>query len=346
MRIPSRRRTGAALLCAVLLLSMAGCGGEQRHTHTWYAWFDTVTTVIGYGSERDFQKACDIVSDVLERYHRSCDIYHEYSGVQNARTLNLRAGEAPVSVEPELMEVLLFGREAHALTGGMCNIAMGAVLSLWHDCREAAETGEARLPDDAALRRAAEHCRMEDLHLDPAAGTAQLSDREMSVDLGAVAKGYAAEQAARALEAAGCTGYALSVGGNVRTVGVRGDGQPWVSGIEDPREESESAYLLRLALSGQALVTSGSYQRYYTVDGVRYHHIISPETLYPKNDFLSVTILCPDSALADALSTAVFNMELESGIDYVNSLESTEACWILPDGSIRMTPGLEQYVLP
>ena len=341
------RRCAALLLVLALCAGFAGCGGTEKHEKTWYTWFDTVTTVIGYSSEKDFSAACAVVEDVLERYHRAADIYHEYGGTVNACTVNRLAGQGPVQAAPELLELLAFGREMYALTDGNCNIAMGAVLSIWHDCREAALSGgAARVPGLEELQEAMSHCRIEDLILDEKAGTAELADPLMRLDLGAVAKGYAAEKAAQALEEAGYTGYALNLGGNVRTVGTKPGGDPWVAGVQEPTEDGDSAYRLRVSLSDAALVTSGSYQRFFEVDGVRYHHIISPDTLFPINDYLSVTILCPNSGLADALSTAVFNMDLPEGTAFVNGLEGTEACWILADGSVQYTEGFKNYILP
>ena len=265
----------------------------------------------------------------------------------NACDLNAMAGQGPVSVSPELLEVLAFGKEICALTDGMCNIAMGAVFSLWHDCREAALNGAPpSLPADAALLEAARHCRIDDVVIDDANGTAELLDPDMRIDLGAVGKGYAAEKAARALEEAGCTGYALNLGGNVRTLGTKPGRDPWVAGIQDPDQPEDSAYLMRISLAGAALVTSGSYQRYYEYNGVRYHHIISPQTLAPKNNYVSVTIRAEDSGLADALSTAVFNMDIDDGYNFINRLEGTEACWVLSNGDIRYSQGFRQYILP
>ena len=282
------RRIAALTLLLALLTGLAGCGSAvTRRDKTYYTWFDTVTTVIGYGSEKDFSAACAIVEDVLERYHRAGDIYHEYSNTANACTLNRSAGQGPVTVSPELMELLMFGREVYDLTGGECSVAMGAVLSVWHDCREAALAGkDVRVPSEDELRNAREHCRIEDLILDPERGTAELADPLMSLDLGAVAKGYAAEMAARALEQAGFTGYALNLGGNVRTLGTKPGGESWVAGVQEPTESGDGAYRLRMGLTDAALVTSGSYQRYYEADGVRYHHIISPDTLFPRHDSL------------------------------------------------------------
>jgi len=340
------RRAAALPLMLALLLTLPACGSPRRHDKTYYTFFDTVTTVVGYGSEKEFAAACAIAEDTLETYHRLCDIYHEYSGMNNLCTVNLRAGEAPVAVAPELLDVLSYAREMYDETDGQCNIALGAVLSLWHECRETALAGgEAALPAEDALQEAARHCDIDNLVLDRAAGTVFLADSAMSLDLGAVAKGYAVEQAARAMESAGYTGYALSVGGNVRTLGPKGDGTPWIAGVQNPDTDSESAYVLRLSLADASLVTSGSYQRFYEVDGARYHHIISPDTLYPKNEFLSVSILCADSARADVLSTAVFNMDFSRGYDYVNHLEDVEACWIRADGEIVCTDGFASRLL-
>ncbi len=342
------RRFAALMLILALAAGLTGCGGRpEKHEKTWYTWFDTVTTVIGYGSKKDFNAACAVVEAVLERYHRAADIYHEYSGTVNACTLNRLAGQGPQRPAPELLELLVFGREIFDFSGGECNVAMGAVLSIWHDCREAALAGgAARVPEIGELQEAMSHCRIEDLTVDEKAGIAELADPLMRLDLGAVAKGYAAEKAAQALEKAGFTGCALNLGGNVRTIGTKPGGDPWVAGVQEPTEDGDSAYRLRVSLTDAALVTSGSYQRFYEADGVRYHHIISPETLFPRNDYLSVTILCPNSGVADALSTAVFNMDLKNGQACVNSLENTEACWILADGSVRMTEGFRDYILP
>ena len=342
-----RRRALVTVIAFLMSLCFASCGDNSRHSETYYTYFDTVTTVTVMGSAKELDAVCAIVEPMLERYHCAADIYHEYSGQANACTLNRMAGKGPQAVSPELIELLSFGKEMFDRTGGMCNIAMGSVFSLWHDCREAALSGSPpTLPSEAALLSAAQHADIRDLRLDVQNQTAELLDEAMRIDLGAVAKGYAAEQIALALEAAGHDHVALNIGGNVRTIGGKNRREDWVAGVQDPNAQSDSAYVLKVSLAGEALVTSGSYQRYYDYNNVRYHHIISPKTLFPENQFVSVTIRAADSGLADALSTALFNMEFDDGFNLINQMDGVEACWILSNGSIKYSQGFRQFVIP
>ena len=148
---------------------------------------------------------------------------------------------------------------------------------------------------------------------------------------------------ARGLEERGVTGYVLNVGGNVRTIGTKPGGVGWTVGVEDPL--GGDGYIAYLSLSGESLVTSGSYQRYYIVDGKRYHHIIDPDTLMPAEGFVSVSVLTKNSALGDALSTALFCMTLEEGSALVESLDGVEAEWVFPDGTRELSSGWGNYAI-
>jgi thiamine biosynthesis lipoprotein len=162
----------------------------------------------------------------------------------------------------------------------------------------------------------------------------------MRLDVGAIAKGYAVEQVAGIAERNGFTSGLISVGGNVRAIGAKvskvakdKDLTPWSVGIKNPFNDEKKPELHILNLVDMSLVTSGSYERYYTVDGKNYHHIINPETLYPSEYFVAVSIVCKDSGMADALSTAVLNMPYEQGLKFIESLPGVEAMWVMPDGS-------------
>ena len=161
------------------------------------------------------------------------------------------------------------------------------------------------------------------------------------IDVGAIAKGYATEQVAKFLEEQGITGYVLNVGGNIRAVGSKDDGNPWTVGIENPMSEDYFAYL---EIKGMSVVTSGSYQRYYYVDGKKYHHIIHPDTLMPSEGFLSVSVICRDSGLGDALSTALFCMPQDEGLSMIESIPDVEAMWVTDDGEKAVSSGWDNYV--
>ena len=336
---------GCTVLCTLFLIATAclagGCAvSPPRHQANYLEYFDTVTTVVYYTDDAAAVSAlCKEATAQLEAYHRLYDIYHTYSGVNNLATVNRAGGEA-VQVDARILDLLEYGVEMHRLTGGHTNIAMGSVLSLWHDARTAASGGETPvLPSAEALAAAAQHTDIGSIVIDRAAGTVQLTDAAVRLDVGAVAKGYAVEKTAQHLASLGYTDFTLNVGGNIRTVGNKGDGTPWVAGVQNPDLSAAEPYICRVAVSDTALVTSGSYQRFFELDGVRYHHIIDKDTLYPAEGFAAVAVLTPDSGKADALSTALFCMTLDEGRALVASLPDVEALWVAADGTVTRSDG-------
>lgn len=335
------------ILC--LLCGFAGCNATQktRYSKQYLDYFDTVSLVVGYEeNEEDFNKVCDFVEAELDRYNKLYDIYHKYEGITNIYNINREGTEAPLAVDSDLIAMLKFAKEMYTFTEGMTNIAMGSVLSIWHDYREEGiyDPANAKIPPMEDLRAAAEHCNIDDIVIDEENGTVFLADPKMSIDVGAVAKGYAVERIAQELIEMGICNYTLNIGGNIRTIGAKADGRGWVAGIQNPDIFSEDKFLLKVAIADTALVTSGTYQRYYYVGDVKYHHIIDPETLMPKNTFDSVSIITPDSGVADALSTACFNLSLEDGMALIASLENTEAMWVLSDGTQYYSEGFSEYL--
>lgn len=338
----------AALCLTLSSVCFASCGTEREfYSIESLEFFDTVTTVTGYADSREeFDEVAGEILQMLAEYHRLFDIYNSYEGIKNLHAVNSQAATCPIKVDARIMDLLLYGKEMHELTEGSVNIAMGSILSLWHACREQAKKApeNATIPDTDALAEARNHVDINALLLDEAAGTVFFSDPLLRLDVGAVAKGYAVEQVAKALEKQGISGYVMNVGGNVRALGEKADGSPWTVGVEHP--EAGKDYLARLSLCGESLVTSGSYQRYYTVGGVRYHHIIDPDTGMPAKGFSSVSVVCPSSALADALSTALFCMSLEEGRSLIESLSDTEALWLHEDRTVTVSSSFEKYSLP
>ena len=265
------------LLLALLLLcgctaapAKTGETASKRYEATFLTLFDTVTTIVGYAeTEADFTATAQAIHDDLLEYHQLYDIYNEYEGMNNLKTVNDHAGEAPVSVDRKIIDLLLFSKDLYTRTGGKVNIAMGSVLSLWHDARELGVQypDEAALPDRDALERAAAHTDINSIQIDEEKDTVFFSDPEVRLDVGAIAKGYAVQQVCGSAPA----GLLISVGGNVCATGPKPEtGQPWVVGIQNPDAPEE--YLHTIYVEDFSVVTSGDYQRYFTVDGVPPHH--------------------------------------------------------------------------
>ena len=348
----------ALLLCAIVMFSMlTACkpigsssdkvSDPKPQAKSYYEFFDTVTVIFSYADDDPniFSDNCAAVSALLQEYHRLFDIYYEYAGMNNLKTVNENAGKAPVKVDPKLIEFLLCAKEFHTMTNGATNIALGSVLRLWHDAREnGIENPESSaLPNADALTEAAKHTNIDQLIINVADCTVFFADPDMRLDVGAIAKGYATEKAAQLLISRGANAYVLNVGGNLRTIGQKPSGEGWSTGITNPDKTSENPFVCKVVLKDSSLVTSGDYERYYVVDGVRYHHIIDPETNMPSDYFSSVSVFTKDGALADTLSTALFCMSYEEGLALVESLDGVDALWVTRDGSIKKTDGVVFY---
>ncbi len=314
-----------------------------------FAYFDTVSTIIGFEKTQDeFAEVSNEAMNLLAEYHRLFDIYNEYEGINNVCTINkLENGKHPVvKVDRKIIDMLLYAKEMYTLTDGKMNVAMGSVLSIWHDYREAGslQPFNAQLPPMELLTEAAKHTNIDDIIIDEENSTVWLADPEMKLDVGAFAKGYAVEMVARMLEEKREYNYVVNVGGNIRTTGQRADGNKWKTGIENPAGDPAVPYIEYIGLKGEAIVSSGSYQRYYIVDGKAYHHIIDSETLMPARGLLMVSVICEDSAMGDGLSTALFCMTLEEGMALVNSLDGVEAMWVTEDEVKHYSNGFDVYI--
>ncbi len=345
------------LLCVLLILVIASqgillssCSQKEKFSSYSFDYFDTVTSITGYEkTQEEFNAVSDEIESMLEEYHRLFTIYDKYDGLNNLRTVNslTNGAHTVVEVDQKIIDMLLFSKEMYVKTDGKVNVAMGSVLSIWHEYREEGISfpEDAKLPPMNELLAAYEHTDIDDLIIDDESNTVFLSDPEMLLDVGAIAKGYAVEMVAQALEEKGVSGYVINVGGNVRTLGVRGDGEKWKVGVENPYGNEQNAYYATLTISDLSLVTSGSYQRFYVVNGKNYNHIIDPDTLMPAEIFISVSVVTESSAVADALSTALFTMPLEEGQALIDSIDGAEAMWVLTNGDIKYSSGFSNYTV-
>lgn len=353
------------LICSLLLI--AGCQKKIQYqylTNRFVGPFDTITTYITYAkSEEEFEKQCDLIDEKLNYYDHLFDKYSSYDDVNNIKTINDLAGKQAVEVDQPLIDLLELCIERNKSISNKVNIAFGSVIDIWHDYRENAQAngGVGEVPTLKELQNAAKHTNIESIKIDKEKKTVYIEDENVSIDVGATAKGYAIELIKQDLISMGVDNFLLSGGGNVASYGerkIKKEGTFYLDacqtnycvGIESPQDgnfshdEDDENYENEaiLVVQGQSIVTSGDYQRFYEgIDGKRYHHLIDPDTLEPAVHFRSVSIVTEDSGLADFLSSAVFLMEYEDGLELVNSLDGVEAIWLLDDGKIRMSAGLK-----
>lgn len=318
------RASICALLMAVCML-LAGCQPRQL-TQSAYA-LDTYCTVTLQGGE---QSTLDSAMGLLSYYDNLFSATRPGSDIYR---LNHAQGQ-PVAVNQETYELLAFCIQLHELTGGAFDITLYPVSQLWDF-----KGGDAALPDPEALDRALALRGVDRIHLLPS-GQVQLSDGAQ-VDLGGVAKGYIGMRMAEQIGQDGAVASGvLDLGGNIQCMGKKTDGAPFVVGVKDPLQPERLMGRLQ-APGGMAVVTSGVYERGFDLDGVRYHHLLDPQTGYPAQSGLAaVTVVCADGAMADALSTALFVLGEERALELLGRLEGVEALLVRADGSVRATDGL------
>ena len=334
------------ILCALLVcILLTGCSQKTRQTEekiyeaTLLSLFDTVTVIKGAAESKEaFSELAGQLQRELLQYHQLFDIYNDYEGVVNLKAINDRAGEAPVAVDRRIIDLLLDCKRYYELTNGKVNVAMGSVLELWHEERNNGlnDPENAKLPKMESLKEASTHTDFDKVIIDEEASTVFFSDPDIRLDVGAVAKGWSVQRVAENAPA----GLLISVGGNVCATGPKRENTPWVVGVQNP---SGGDYLHTLYVSSGCVVTSGDYQRCYAVDGKLYHHIIDPETLFPGTFWRSVTIVCDDSGLSDALSTALFLLPMEEGQMLLDAC-GAKAMWVDADGNQYYSPGFDALI--
>ena len=319
----------AALVLGLLLSLPAGCQVEDVEEESRIFAMDTVMTLTYYGQDRESGR--EAIEEGVAAVYELEDLLSATAPDSEISALN-EAGQAHLS--PDTAQLLSAALELCALTGGALDITAYPAVEAW-----GFTTGEYRVPNQAELEELGDRIDYTQVSLDQE--SASLPDG-MKLDLGAVAKGYTADRLAKLAQERDITSALLDLGqSTILALGAKPDGSPWRIGIQDPQGEG---YLGVLELEGQAMGTSGGYQRYFERDGVRYWHIIDPATAAPaRSGLLSVTVVSPSGLACDGLSTALFVMGLERGTQFWRDHPELEfeALFILEDGSLALTSGLK-----
>lgn len=336
------------ILCVLLLLlTMSGCSEKARSKHTVTLsdiGFDTFVSFTAYTvNEAEFDAYTDTLKKEFSSYNKLFDKYHTYQGIANIKTINDQAGIAPVKVDKAIMELLLLSKEYYEQSNHQFDITMGSVLEIWHTYRDAGtianQKGEkSSIPNKDELEQAEVNSGWDKIEINEAEQTVYIKDKNTSIDVGGVAKGFSVEKIAQQLEKDGLDSAIINAGGNVRLIGSKPDESNWSVGIQIPDlEKMQTDSLLSLKFhDSSSFVTSGDYQRYYMYGDEIMHHIIDPDTLYPARHARSVTVICQNSGIADILSTTLYTMSYEEGNAFLTALKETQnlsadAIWVYDD---------------
>lgn len=276
------------------------------------------------------------ISAGFQEIHRLEELLSTWIPTSELSRVNAAAGREPVKVSPDTMAILKRSLELAKLTDGAFNIAVGPAVEAW------SVTERARIPDDAELRALQPLTDLGQVHLDEAASTIFLARPGMQVDVGGIGKGFAADLAVKVMQAAGATAGVVALSGDIKTFGRLPDGARFPFGIRHPRKEG--GVLALIDLQDEAISTAGDYERYFERDGVRYHHILDPNTLRPARGCQSVTVIAKEGVVADGLDTGIFVMGPERGMKLVERLRDVEAVIVDRDGNILVSSGLQDRI--
>jgi len=319
----------------IMILTLSGCANQQgkasdvqKQTKVGY-YLDTVITLTAYTDR----------PELLEKGLEYCGEYEKMLSrtVEGSDVWNINHAEGKtVTVSDETAEILRTAIEISEKSGGAFDITIAPVSVLWDFT-----SGSQVIPEEAAIEQAVRLVDYRQIRID---GNSVTLPAGMKLDLGGIAKGYIADAVKAKLEAAGITSAILSFGGNIVAIGMKPDGSPWKVGIQDIDEPTGTTMMVSLNYGGST-VTSGIYERGFTVDGITFHHILSSENGWPiQNELASVTIFSDSSMLGDALSTAVFALGTEKGSRLIESMDGVEALFIRRDRSAAGTSGLGKYM--
>jgi thiamine biosynthesis lipoprotein len=313
----------------LFLLFLSGCNRLKtvQKTETIMGTEATITAVAA--SESEAAAAIDAGMAELRRFDRMMSLYKDDSEITK---VNMAAGKAAVKVSPEIIEVVEAANRVSELTDGAFDITVGPLVVLWQ-----MRLKEGKMPTDEEIMNIKPRVNYKNIIIDKKTSTLFLKNRNMIMDLGGAAKGYAADKTAELLSNRGIKNGIVALAGDIRVMGHRSDGTPWHIGVQDPREKDKTMAVLKL--SDKSISTSGDYERFRIVGKKRYHHIIDPRTGKPSESMISVTLIGNSGALVDPLTTALFIVGKGKAMKLVKEL----GCELIVEdssGKVNMSPGI------
>ncbi len=324
------------LVSCALLVCSRDARADKRLVHRERSAMGTEVSLTAYtddeeGAERAFSAAFDEI-DRLEQMMTTWRATSEISQI------NAQAGVAPVKVSDEVIEVLDMAERASRLSGGAFDVTFYAMHGLW----KFDEDLERKVPPASEIKKRLALIDYRQVKIDHQAKTVFLAKKGMAINLGGIAKGYAVDRATAVLKRMGFGDVIVQAGGDLFCAGSK-DGQPWTAGIRDPRGPRADVFAV-MRLSDHAFSTAGDYERFFILNGRRYHHIIDPKTGYPATRSRSVTLYAPTALLADALDDAVFILGWKKGIELVDSIDDAGAVVVDDRGKVHISKRVQERV--
>lgn len=333
---PGCRKFFALVYTVILLFLLSACGVKKEPVQKSGFCFDTIITMTLYGDQEALAPLFEEIFSMCNQYEAMFDRTKPGSDIWN---INHAAGQ-PVTVDPETLFLIRTACSYGELTDGLIDPSIAPLVDAWNF--DGVKEGDLpSLPDSGALHNACSHIDYRTIVIDEAACTVTLTDPQAALDLGFIAKGYVADRIREYLLSEHVTSAIINLGGNALCIGEKPNGSAYHIGIQYPYGVA-GEIITSVSVSDKSVVTAGVYERYLEIDGVRYHHILSPETGYPiENGLLSVTILSDSSLQGDALSTTCFALGLSGGMELVESLDGIEAIFVSEDYELHYSSGLQ-----
>ncbi len=296
---------------------------------------DTLVTIhVVADSEETADRA---MAKAFEEIGKLDTLLNFFSDKSELASINRNAGISGVRVSPETLEVIEKAVYASEKSGGAFDVTIGPEISLWDFFAK-------KKPDDTAVRERLALVNYRLIVLDQKKSTVELKKKGMLIDLGGIAKGYAADKAVEVLKGQGIRSGLVAAAGDIRAFGLKQDGKPWRVGIRNPRQKGKDDEILAtIEIRDMAISTAGDYERFFTIDGERYHHILDPATGFPARGCQSVSIMAKDGVSADSFSTAVFVLGPQKGMEVLQRL-GFEGMIVDGEGKIHVTAGLREKI--
>ncbi|MGH4124171.1 MAG: FAD:protein FMN transferase [Clostridium sp.] len=285
--------------------------------------------VYGKNAEKATENALKRISDIENKMSVNIE-------TSEITKLNKKAGNSGQKLSQDTYCVIEKSIKYSKLTGGSLDATIEPIVKLW-----GIGTDKERVPSKSEIEKKLKLVDYKDIVLDSKNSTVKLRRFGQAIDLGAIAKGYTADEIKKVLIDNKISSALINLGGNVFAIGNKPDGNSWNIGVQNPLD-TRGQYLGTISVSDKSMVTSGNYERYFIVDGKRYHHIFDPKTGYPSEaGLISVTIVSDKSIDGDALSTSAYILGLSKGFKLIESIKGVDAIFITEDKKVHVTSGIK-----